>query len=411
MHFSISGLEQLQMMPITALFIGLVIGFVFFWPLSRMRARRYFDKEKTNLEAHLHDLEQSRVTLETDNKALMHALEDAKIAQDVQEGRTKAEAARVSVAEEKIAKLTQAEHETSTKAAGLQSDLKRARDEIDSLKKVIETLREKERRLSDLESDHRNLLQDKEDLDQAKREIESHVAHLEDRMREQERRIDEANLSLQTQNAQWEKTTAELSKMTAERNEMSERVRVEMFKRSVAEERLFKVNILERENTDLRAENLELKLLSEKTVYQEKQLEEIKQMHEKAFEDGNARRQEQFANRLFEMKRGLERTVEAFNRTVGFLDQRFQVLEAPTNDGPQPQQPILVGLKTEDAIPVEQPHVEPTKVESPEVTGDALPLSSAPEAETDVNAPAPSDVVSPAPSDSDSNSKSDANPI
>ncbi|MBF0502645.1 MAG: hypothetical protein HQM09_21085 [Candidatus Riflebacteria bacterium] len=358
MHLSIPGMELLQMNPVLDIIIGLVLGFIIFWPLSRTSLRDAHAKEKTNLTSHLHDLDEFRGKLEAKNKELTSALEDLKNVNDVLNGRVKAETARNTGSEEKIAKLTQAERDSSAKFASLKNDLTQAQEELNRIRPSITELREKERKLSDLENTHRQTLLDKERLADHKREIEHHLVHLEDIGREQEKRLDEAASRFQAKAADYERAAAELEKTIAERNDLSNRLRDEIYKRSLAEERLLKINVVERENAELRAANLDLKLRNEKMSSQDKQLEEIRNMHEHAFEEINSRRQEQFANRLFEMKRGLERAVSSYNHTVGMLDQRFMVLETPSQNIPRPEQPILVGLNTEDAIQIE--HSQPS---------------------------------------------------
>ncbi|MBF0502646.1 MAG: hypothetical protein HQM09_21090 [Candidatus Riflebacteria bacterium] len=352
----IPGLDPFHATPISGLITGILVGLAFglvFWLIAKNSLRSAHAKDIAFRDAQIHDLDESRNKLEAKNKALTVTLEDSKKSLDLLDGRLKAEVARNTASEEKITQITQAERDASGKADSLQKEIKRANEEMDRMRRTIDDLRDKERQFADLKISNKQTLQEKETLENKKRDLEQNVALLESRATDQEKRLEETTARLQTKTAECEKVAAELEKVGSERINLSNRLLDEMFKRSLAEERLFKVGVLERENAELRAENLELKMRCEKITYHDKQLDEIKSLHEDAFDEGNVRRQEQFANRLFDMKRGLERAVEAYNHTVGLLDQRFTLLGGATLSSPQAQQPILVGLKTEDAIQIE----------------------------------------------------------
>lgn len=201
------------------------------------------------------------------------------------------------------------ELELTTTVQTLQKECGTAKDALQKEQAELQETQEKLTRLETLEQEHQKLLQQAEEL------------------RIKAEQINRENFTLK------------------------EDLRNELFKRSMAEEKLFRLVVMENENQNLRHENLDLKTKIARLDYQEKDLQELKTYHQRTFPENDDLQQERFANSILEMKSTLERTFEAFNKTASLLGQRrlFLLTPQPVTNQANPESKE----KIEDISPVD----------------------------------------------------------
>jgi len=161
---------------------------------------------------------------------------------------------------------------------------------------------------------------------------------------------------LQRKDRQIEDFRGQVEKLRAKYDEIQKELGNELRKRSIAEEKLFKITVLEKENRELRHELLELKTSLERITFQEKQIQEIKAVYSEETRERAAQKFERFAGQIFEIKVGLEKAIDAFNRTVGLLDNRYLIgLEPQVQPDPSetaPHSEIEIPKAIENAGPI-----------------------------------------------------------
>ena len=282
-----------------------VIGFLFavfvVLPISRRSLILALEKEKTDSAGKQKKMEESEKRLTEELREIQGKL--AQTGRDIQalETRLKDEKSSRSLIEDKIQYLENEKNQLHHQLIG-----------------VIENLKNEEKKNSDLKILNHRLQEDIEQVKKDKIESEISLAHFKDQLRQRESQCHDLRLAMEKLDHELEIAHKEL--------------RNEALKRSIAEEKLFKIPVLEKEIQEYRDELVSLKTINERLSFQEKQIQEIKAAYTTEMKEKATEKYQKFAGQIYEVKVGLEKAIDAFNRTIGMVDQRYLVSIRPGED-------------------------------------------------------------------------------
>lgn len=291
--------------------------------------------------------------------------------------------------------------------------------------KLNETLRQREAQVAEFQTRHDKLADERNQLkglvsaEQGRRaqfeeaivEKDRRLGQLEQRVRELEEKSAEVT-SLQERLKNREHQLGESKQVHARAFEELEKLKKDLMseiaRRSAAEERLNRIVSLEgqvreldEKNTALVRENAELA----KTRERLDKLEALKDVYAKTLEENMFLKQQNMARSFFEIRKGLEKAVQAYNQTFGHFDQRVlyttgQVVEQ-LDDGRSGELKIAdTRARAEETAPLSpiEPVVSGTAVAQHAAADGGLPEVIEPSERNDgfvspgtIPAPAPSD--------------------
>lgn len=183
------------------------------------------------------------------------------------------------------------------------------RNELDKTKQAVSELEEKVEQLTlKLEEEHKS----KSNREQ---QLEKQLEDVLDLMRNKEQEFEK----------QLKDTQRKAKELSNEADQLKTTLMDEAARRGAAEEKVSRLLTLERQISDLShqksslmLENAELK----KTQSRLDKLEEIQDLYEKTLEENNFLKQQSLLKHFIEIKKCLDKTVHAYNKTCGAFDRK-----------------------------------------------------------------------------------------
>jgi len=282
--------DQIPVQYINAATAGFFLLLLIVWYFSSRSRRAAFEKENAGLTDLLKEAKQKASHLESEMGILQKNLQEAQRRCKSSEERLQIETSMKNQAEDKLPRIGALEKENSELASDI-AQLRRKNADLESKTKDLAQVSDA---LHALKAGYHELLQGKTQA---------------------ESQLSEARI-----------------KIDRDRDEMiqtSETLQKEVLRRSIIEDRLFRVQVIEKENSEIRDEILDLKATVERLRFQEKQIQEIRDSYQSELESNVSQKQQKLIGHIFEMKTGLEKAIEAFNQTIGLFDQRCLVVLTP----------------------------------------------------------------------------------
>ena len=223
--------------------------------------------------------------------------------------------------------------------ARMRDALKEARTAAEGkLDETLALLKRREGELEGVRASYEKLLAERDtlrrDLDQERNRRVGFEERLNEMnvLRQQVKSLEDRNaeiVRLHERIAAREQQIDELRGQLAARQQEMEQVqrdiKAEVSQRAIAEEKLARLTTLEQRISDLDSqkdrlvkENAELK----KTSARLDKLEEIKGLYERTLEENHLLKQQNLARNFIEIKQGLDRTIQAYNKTFAMFDKR-----------------------------------------------------------------------------------------
>ncbi|MBF0409567.1 MAG: hypothetical protein HQM10_19660 [Candidatus Riflebacteria bacterium] len=240
--------------------------------------------------------------------------------------------ARNSELEKEISELSLEANKLRTQASELKKDSEKSHKELEQTKKDLSLTSSKklnaEEKVEIMEKKLETLTRESIELENIKNKYSENVKTLES-LKEAHSKAEKQSAVYEEKSKQLESQLLEkktlLEKVLEESDDLKKELSVECARRSTAEEKLALIPRLEHEISSLKTEIAASGSTRELLQNYEKQFEEIKSLQGRMVSENMALKQKSFASNILEIKEALEKAVEAYNKTVGLIDNRLLV--------------------------------------------------------------------------------------